>query len=672
MALKPEVVDIPFASERHKLVLEALRQRRELSRQYMSERYDTWAKMEERFRAYVNLKESDRQRKELSRQGRPQYVTIDIPYSYAMLLAAHTYWTSVFLSRSPVLQYSGRSGQTQMQEQSVEAVMDYQMTAGQMTLPLYLWFMDAGKYGLGVLGNSWYEENTVISEVVEVPASYYGIQIPGKKKKVRQTRLIRGYEGNKVFNVRPQDFFPDPRVPISRLQDGEFCGRRTEVGWNTVLKRESAGWFFNIDELQKRLRAQGGTLGQGFFGRESGSSQLILPAAMDTLYYRGQVEDASYGQEPKKQKAFIELFEITVELVPRDWGLGESTYPEKWAFTVANDSVIVGAMPTGAYHGKFEFFVLEYEVEGYALSKRSMLEIVDPLNDVLSWLFNSHMYNVRKAINDQIIIDPSRVVMKDFTDPASGRLIRLKPEAYGTPPGEVAHQLLVADLTQNHMRDFQSVADVMMRVLGTNDNIMGMVNPGGRKTATEVRTSSTLGINRLKTNCEYMSAMGFTPWAEVMLANTQQRMDEAKQLRIAGRQSGTGQNYIQVSPDEIAGKFDFVPVDGTLPVDRFAQANLWKELAVAMRNMPEVAVGFDWVGIMGWIAQLGGAKNFDQFRIKTNVVPDGAIDAGARAGNLVPIAGGKGVPGVGQVGGSAPGGSQVPGANTVAGVGRTG
>jgi hypothetical protein len=668
--LRPEVIEIPFGSEKHKHVLEAIRQRHRMSRDYMSDRYPMWAKMEERFRAYVNLKETDRQRKELNSQGRPQYVTIDVPYSYAMLLTAHTYWTSVFLSRNPVLQFQGRSGETQMQEQAVEAVMDYQLTAGGMLMPLYLWFMDAGKYGLGVLGTSWYEEKRVVTEITEVPKTYYGIPVGGMKK-VRQTRLINGYSGNRAFNIRPQDFFPDPRVPIYRLQDGEFCGRMVEVGWNTIIEREADGFYYNVAEMQKRLKTTQSYL------RETGSPQLVLPAGMDTLYYRREAEDPypTAGSSRKKQKAFIETLEMVIEIVPKDWQLGESTYPEKWAFTVGNDEVILCAMPTGAYHGKFEFFPLEYEIEGYALSKRSMLEIVDPLNDVMSWLFNSHMYNVRKVLNDQLIVDPSRLTMKDMTDPSAGRLVRLKPEAYGTDPKTTWSQLAVQDVTQQHMANLDAVGQFMQRILGVTENVMGMVNQGGRKTATEVRTSSTFGVNRLKTNCEYMSAMGFTPWAQVLLANTQQRFSDEKTFRIAGRSVGAGTPYVDVTPDSIAGSYDFTPVDGTMPIDRFAQANLWKELATAMRAMPEVAMGFDWVGIMGWIAQLSGAKNFDQFKIQANVVPDGSIPGGVQSGNLVPIQGGKGggpASGVGPAGGGAPGGSPIPGPATVPGVGRVG
>lgn len=659
---RAEVVEIKFGTQQHAQILAALQQRERMSEHYMADRYPTWKEMEERFRAYVNLTENDKQRKSLRQDGKPQYVTIDVPYSYAMLLTAHTYWTSVFLGRNPVLQYLGISGQTTAQEQAIEALINYQLSAGGMMLPLYFWFMDAGKYGLGVLGNTWCEEYAVASEIVEVPATYYGITIPGKTKKVRQVKKLQTYEGNKVFNIRPQDYRPDPRVPLSRQQDGEFNGRMTEVGWNTMVKRQAEGWYYNLDELQKRLKVDRSWL------RDTGSQQLVLPASMDTLYYRGQLEDGRTSGD-KKQKGYIELMEMTVELAPRDWGLGESTYPEKWAFTVANDEVIVMAMPTGSYHGKFENFVLEYEIEAYALSKRSMLEIVDPLNGIMSWLFNSHMYNVRKAINDQVVVDPSRITLKDFTDPVSGRIIRVKPEAYGTDVRTTYAQMQMVDITQNHMKDVAGVAEMMQRVLGVTENVMGMVNPGGRKTATEVRTSSSMSVNRLKTNCEFMSSMGFTPWAEVVLQNTQQRFSGEKKLRIAGRGQAMGaENFIMATPESIAGRYDFVPVDGTMPIDRFAQANLWKELAQAMRAMPEVAQQFDWVGIMGWIAQLSGAKNFDQFRINTRVVPDEAAAQAAQAGNVVPI-GGPGGPGKGPGGAGSGGPGSIPGAPVVSRVG---
>lgn len=660
MPLRPEVYNIPYDSDLHRRCLAAIKQRYQMSYDYMSRKYKDWSYAEERAKAYVNVKEADATRKELRKQGSPQYVTLDVPYSYALLLASHTYWSSIFLSRNPILQYQGTSGQTQTAEQAVEALMNYQVAVAEMQTRMSIWLMDVGKYGLGVVYNSWVDEAVYTSKVIAQPAMYYGIPVPfAKPRYTRQTVKIPTYEGNRLYNVRPQDWFPDPRVPINRFQQGEFCGHRLEIGWNTVLKRQQEGWYFNVTPLQDRIRATRGDF------RDLGSSQMNLPASMDAFYYRSALDD---GSNPDKKKAFIDVKCMTIEIVPRDWGLGNSPYPEKWVFEYGNDEVIICAMPQGRYHGKYEYAPIEYEIEGYEQVKRGMLEILDPLNETLTWLFNSHMYNVRKMVNDQLVIDPSRVTMKDITDPASGRVIRLKPDAYGTDPALTVHQLEVQDVTQNHLRDAEVVMGIMQRVVGANDNIMGVVNEGGRKTATEVRTSTGLGINRLKTNSEFYSCSGFAPLGRLMLQNTQQYYDQQRMFRVAG--DAMGVQSLMVTPADIAGEFDYVAVDGTLPVDRFAMANLWKEMLPIISGIPPIAMSTDWPKLMQYIAQLGGLKNFNGFRL--NVMSDQAMAASVQAGNSVPlseVANGKGT----QSGSGSPARlTAVPGPASVAGVGRTG
>jgi len=125
-------------------------------------------------------------------------------------------------------------------------------------------------------------------------------------------------------------------------------------------------------------------------------------------------------------------------------------------------------------------------------------------------------------------------------------------------------------VTQAHMGDSQMIANMIQRVSGVNDSIMGMLQTGGRKTATEVRTSSSFGINRLKTMSEYFSATGFTGLSQLMLMQTQQLMDQALKVRIAGdawNHPGAAK-MLTVSPKDIQGQYDFISVDGTLPVDR--------------------------------------------------------------------------------------------------------
>lgn len=630
---------IKYDSPQHRSLLDALTDRLSLSREKMSLRYTSWADSEERFMAYMPSTDADKKRRALKKTGINAFSSIEIPYSYAVALTAHTYWTSVFLSRSPVFQFQARHGEPQNRVQAVEAIMDYQYTVGGMATHMYTWLLDPTKYGFGVVGCYWDEEEVVISEIIDKEETYLGIVLPGKTKRVRETKRIPGYIGNKIYNVRPQDFFPDPRVPISRFQEGEFVARYVEVGWNTILRRQQKDQYFNIEDLEK--------LRQQVFDREKGSAQIVLPDASE----ESPLGPPRSDQTTRRDRPFVGLHEIYVELVPKEWKLGNTEWPEKWVFTIAEKNIIIGAQPLGLYHNKFPFAVHEYEPGGYALFARSLMEVMGPLQDTLSWLLNSHLHNVRKAINDQFVVDPSRIVMKDLTDPNAGRIIRVKPEYYGMPVKDAIEQLQVIDITQGHLKDANVITDLIERVTGVNDNLMGAVNEGGRKTATEIRTTSSFGINRLKTNAEYMSVMGWQPLSQMLLQNTQQFYDLERQFRIAGDLMGPEGAFMDVNPEAIQGFFDYIPVDGTLPVDRFAQANLWREFIRDIGANPEMAQGYDMKAIIAHMMQLSGAKNIKRFEIE--VVPDEQLADQVQAGNSVPISG-TGQPTIPQVGGVGP------------------
>lgn len=653
-------IQLKYNSEKHRKLREALRNRIHQGQFAVSRKTQDYAEAEEQYMAYLPTTEADKLRETKKDDGEPQYVNIDIPFSYAVLMSWHTYVSTVFLSRSPVMQFAGRHGETEMQIQTVEAIMDYQTQIGGHLVPYYIWLMDTGKYGVGVVGHYWDEEITQVSEIVEKPVTYLGLPISGKTKKVKRTSRVKGYEGNRVYNVRPQDFIFDSRVSMANFQDGEFCGRYADLSWNTLVRRAEYGQYYNLEELKRIKRRKYQPSYGGTQHRDTGSEHLQLPDAVTG-------EDTTLTDDLMTPD-FASVVELHVELIPKDWGLGASTYPEKWVFTLAEDDIIIESQPYDSLHGKFPYSLLEYEIEGYGLQKRGMLELLDPLNDTMSWLINTHFHNVRAVLNGQFVTDPSRVTMKDFRSEGGGRLIRLKPTAYGQDVRTMIHQLQTVDVTQNHFRDVEGLGQLIQRVSGVTDNIMGMVNQGGRKTATEVRSANVFGANRLKTQSEYFSAMGFAPLSQMLVQETQQRYSGEQMFKVAGDLMEEGGQFVQVTPEAIAGFYDFVPVDGTMPVDRFAQVTMWTQLLGQMRSFPQIMNGYDMGGIFAWVAQLGGLKNIKRFRI--NVRSDQDLSRDLEKGNVV---------GVGDVrrdtqgnGGSPENATGVPGAAQSPGMGPTG
>lgn len=536
-------------------------------------------------------------------------------------MSAHTYWTSVFFARNPVHQFQGRHGEGEQQVQALEALLGYQVEVGEFMGPYYIWMYDIGKYGLGVMGEYWDRKKLHVGQLVEMADP-----MSGQVSIYQTTQELPGYEGNCIFNVSPWDFLPDPRVAVKRFQDGEFVAVRFRMGWNRVVERIDGGYYLKDQVALLKNRQQVDK------ARSDASSVLYRPAFDKQLY--GDKEDAN-----SRHPAGLIGYEFYVTLIPSEWGVGNTDYPQKWCFTIDDEfDTIIGGTPLPNYHCKYPYTVGEMEVEGYGLYSRGVPEIMEPIQNTVDWLINTHFFNVRAALNNQFIVDPSKLVVKDVQNSGPGFIWRLRPEAYGTDISKIFTQVQVQDITRSHLSDFQTMLGIGERTLGVNDQIMGSLNTGSaRKTATEVRTTTGFGVNRQKTITEYVSATGFAPHAQRLIQNSQQFYNvEAKLRRVGDLALEAGQKFLMVTPDDIMGFYDYVPVDGTMPIDRMAQANLWKEIMANVRNMPpQVAMGYDWARIFAWAAVLGGLKNIQQFKVQ--MVSDATLQGQAQAGNVVPL-----------------------------------
>ena len=212
--------EIPKQSDLHSKILRRLSDRIKYANQQQT-RDDRWTKADDTILAYVPESELDSKRRAArENRGEPKYTTIKLPYTFALLMFAHTYLTSVFFGRSPVHQFAGRHGETEQQVQGLEALIAYQCDVGEMMGPYFLRLYDALKYGVGVIEEYWDREEiqfTTIQEQVDGTT--------GAVSKVQVRVKSPGYEGTRICNISPRDFLPDPRVP-----------GRTVPGWRVYFR----------------------------------------------------------------------------------------------------------------------------------------------------------------------------------------------------------------------------------------------------------------------------------------------------------------------------------------------------------------------------------------------------------------------------------------------------
>lgn len=634
-------------SELHNTVLQYLLRRLNYSERTMTQFYSRWNASERKIQAYINLPDYENQLKQMNKTGTPPaVVSITVPYSFATIWTIVTYLTHTFCGQKPIFQVSAYKEESIEATAYMETILQYNSDHTRLILRLIQWFLDAETYGVGVIRCLWDTEKANRTVWTNQPVG--GQIMPGSPKmSMRQRQEKTVFEGNKVASIDPFMFFPDPRVPMAEVNKrGEFCFWRSFEGKHVLLKAQAAGELKWIDNI--------GNMPQGVWGEISGKSVRSLLA-------EGQSSPGDPQLRDIRATPYYQLDQGSIEIVPSELGLGESDVPEKWIFTIGNKSQIIQAEPLDYDHGRHPVAVIEPSSFGYAFGQPGTMDFLGPIQDTLSWFINSHIHNVRTALNNMFVVDPSMVEIQDLKNPGPGKIIRLKRAAYGQDVKSVLTQLQVQDVTSKHiesMQIFQRIGDIFAAV---GDNLKGIQEEGGRKTATEVRTSGEAGASRLAARARFISAQGMVDLAEQMSLNIQQLMTQDFYLQVVGQKGQ--ENPITISPQMVAGDFYFPVNDGTLPIDKTALLGVWKEIWMAITQNPMLAQKYDEGKLFEYIAEIGGAKNISAFRV--SMAPDAQVANGQASGNLVPL----GPPGLRAAGNAPPrGGIPGPGPGVPTGV----
>ena len=100
--------ELRYESPLHQKILDALRKRVDNSGNAISKKTSDFSENEDIFAGYIHETTADKVRKSKRDKGEPKFTTMKVPFSYAVLMSAHTYWTSALMGRDPVLQFAGR------------------------------------------------------------------------------------------------------------------------------------------------------------------------------------------------------------------------------------------------------------------------------------------------------------------------------------------------------------------------------------------------------------------------------------------------------------------------------------------------------------------------------------------------------------------------------------
>lgn len=626
----PKDMNLQPSSTLHQKLVKEVYQRALESSTEMSKRYSSWKKVDQTLTAYIRLDEDEETIK--SKDDRKP-VSIVVPYSYATLETILTYFVSAFLE-DPIFRYLGSGPEDTIGAILLEKVIEQHTTNFKVALNLHTMYRDSLSYGMGVVTPTWDKKwgwKTVVQDAGFMSALFSRFIQTGKER-IREECIL--FEGNRLKNVDPYMFLPDPNVPIHDVQQGEFVGWIEQTNYMKLLELEKNDPnVFNVKYL-KDMGSQGGSSQFNKSKTESGRG---------TKYGVGTTTSGS-STTP------IDVIWMYWTLVPKDQKMGSSEYPEKWLVGLAADKVVICAKPLTLNHNMYPVAVCAPDFDGYSSTPVSRLELMYGMQEGLDWLFNSHISNVRKAINDMLIVDPSLINMADLEDPKPGKLIRMRRAAWGRGVQNAVMQLPVTDITRQHITDASVIVDFMQRTSAATDSLSGMVRKSGeRVTAAETTGTRTSALSRLTKAAKIASLQAMQDIGYMFASHTQQLMTQDVWIKATGTWQDVlrkeyGEEMKLVTPYDIAVDYDIVVKDGSTQGGEYSES--WVEIFRILSQQPQLYQAFDMVRIFKHIARIMGAKDVNEFTMQTgdqvppvkmDVSNQASIDKGVQQGNMVPV-----------------------------------
>lgn len=586
----PRDLDLRPDSELHKEIIEKLLQNAQEAHDSISQRYPTWREIQKTLTVFV----SEGTKKEALDSG-DQTVPVIIPSSYAILETILTFMVAAFI-QEPVFRYDPVGPEDVLGAKLLELMIQTQVEKAKMGLNLHTQWRDGLAYGIGPVAPFWdvkHGRKRVVSTNLNETTGLEEEDIT-----VEETTL---YEGNALNNIDPFLYLPDPNVAAQDIQKARF------VGW---ISRDN-----KLSLLSEEIENDGGLFNVRFLKFITGQSRFTSGSR--------DAEDRAATNSPHTEyrttmDSPVDLLVQYVTLIPEDWDLGKGQKPEKWRFMVAGDSIIISAQPLDLDHNMYPVGVVAPDYDGYSASPISRIEVSLGMQNIVDWLFNSHIANVRKAVNDMLVVDPSLINMNDLRKPGPGKIIRTRRANWGKGVQNAVEQLKITDITQRNMADIQFILSQLKEDTSAVDVISGVVRGGGeRRSATEFRDARTSALSKVSKTAIVMALQSMQDLGLMFASQTQQLMTEPMKVRLTGRweddlrQEYGDQNNVLVDPRDIMVDTDIVVKSGTVPGSE--PADLWIQLLQTIGGSPELASGFDVTRVMMHIARQLGATNARDF-----------------------------------------------------------
>lgn len=570
-----------------------------------------------------------------------------LPMTATQITTMSTYVAQVLFGQETPWKVEGRRPEDEIPSEFMNTLLRWNAEQQATYLLGYLWCQDAIAVNRGVFYNSW--APILRPEVAAVPvidpsktnedgspATYM--------RPTRRNKVVGSY--CKLELVSPYDFVCDPALPLWRLQEMRFTGHRTVIPVTELRRRsklppEHPAYILPsaVQELVEKAK-------KGVAQADAAVPALpgVLPNPAEirmsrTAYERTRaLQPTGNVQADKNDTGNVECWELWVKLVPSDnkiydgdqYGANLNTEaqtqvtsgltppapsagadvnpaanrdfqqaaptndePVIFQILISGGDVLLSMNESTYEHGQYPYSVAEGRPNAHFQFSPGWVQILKGIQDYVDWLKNRHQEALSRTVGNIFVYDPAKVDVTDFMNPdKEGLLISLKPEAAGQKIDDVFRQVPIKDLTENFLEEAMQFVKFSQSVSGADNGMQGAIPSGGdQPSATQFVGTQQMGAGRMTSIARFLSSQALVPQAKQFVSMFQQYLEGEQVIRFKPTDPTKvplelqDAKALKVSRDTIAGEYEFIAHDGTLP------GTDGKKVA-AIARLLEVAQGF--------------------------------------------------------------------------------
>jgi hypothetical protein len=541
-----------------------------MSSSVMSTYYSTW---DEQHRVWKSERYADEEDKKSKEKGEP--VKMVAPLSFAQVMTFVSVSMMLLKQREKFYELSPVEENDVGYQRTAETLLEQDLQYNKFDVTLFQFLLYLCKCDLAVVESSYVEHKQVLP--VNVEEEVDGLVVDTSIER----RQVTKFSGNEIRVVSPYSFFPDVRVPLERLHDGEFCASEEEMSKARLEELEAEGIVAGIEYITP-------------FSAEGAEVRSQRKTRFSNLMANKLTEECEMVMVTKVQ---IKVIPSKHEVEPGK-KLGSETYPIKYLVWIANDSRVIRLEPMDYVHDQFTYEVARFTPDDMELLSKSLTEMVGKLQESFDWFINARIVSVKKTLDPQLIVDPSGVEMSSVT--SRQRIIMMKRGVSRNGIDQYIKQLNVQDVTQGHLQDANHLQGLAQMASGVNDNAMGQYH-GGRRSAREAAVVSQSAGARIRMTVGLIWSMALGPLGQKMLINLRSVMPRERFDKVVPAQIGqvpvdAEQQWALFHPsnlEDLVNSSDFFLFDGTLPSEKGFMAQALQELLGVVMSNPQAAQQFD-------------------------------------------------------------------------------